>query len=524
MERILPEAAERIFLLNASPEEVYRYLREHTQTPMAFGYALSDDLQKELVSRAEPIVDLALAQFCDSEEVINEILAKDDKDLRVAVLANHNRLRPIKLFRDLDTGLLPEKVFDQLLSNGDGFELLAFFGNPRLEMDVLADVFARNGNYSDLQDERWMMMVIAALRNPQLRQDRQFRDFVDGYDMYRHHRPFGEIYKLLLRIEPSPRWATNLYREIFELAEWKPDAEGALANTGEEMPELLYGESAGDSSKDWHESHKRGEELYLKQLLKHWKTPTPKGDEYRDPKYGESHDWMREAIVSRLPSHSNLIEKMFTYNDVWVRKGAYRAIEPSSPEELDRFYERDGLDFLEAAIRNPSFFRNYSDSAAAISLKLHDLVWYAERKPEDNTESDFTRDQYDGQLKRLHEADPSIFPLNPEAFERPDPDDVADVDPGHAAFKNIERVRAEISDLSRNMQHSGGFKELSGIVNKLSDMVAGQSQVSQETFAALEERVLARIDDSRREVNSNFWVLILFLIFLVLVGAAIKFI
>jgi len=524
MKRIVPEAAERLFLLNANPEEVYRYLRELAQTPTAFGYTLPDELQKDLVSRAEPIIHLAIAQFGDNEEAINELLAKDNKDLRIAVLANQNRLKPLRLLQDPMTGWLPEEVFDRLLSSGDGYELLALFGNPRLEMDILADVFARKGKYSDLPEERWMMMVIAALRNPQLRKDRQLGDFVDGYDMYRHGRPFGEIYKLLLRIEPSSRWATNLYPEIFELAAWNPDAEGALANIGEEMPELLYGESSGYSSKDWHEARRRGEELYLKQLLEHWKTPPPEEDNYRDLKYGEDHDRMRQAIVSRLPSHSDLVKKMLTHGDVWVRKGAYRAFDPSSPEELDHFYERDGLDFLEAAIRNPNFFRNYSDSAAAISLKLHDLVWYAERKPEDNTESDFTRDQYDGQLKRLHEADPSIFPLNSEAFDRPDPDDVADVDPGQAAFKNIERVRAEISDLSRNMQDSGGFKELSDIVNKLSDMVAGQSQISQEAFAALEERVLARIDESRGEVNSNFWVLILFLIFLVLVGAAIKFI
>ncbi len=48
MERIVPEAAERLFLLNASPEEVYRYLREHTQTESALDQTLPDEVQKEL--------------------------------------------------------------------------------------------------------------------------------------------------------------------------------------------------------------------------------------------------------------------------------------------------------------------------------------------------------------------------------------------------------------------------------------------------------------------------------------------
>ena len=149
---------------------------------------------------------------------------------------------------------------------------------------------------------------------------------------------------------------------------------------------------------------------------------------------------------------------------------------------------------------------------------------YGKRKPEDDTETDFTSDQYYGQLKRLHEANPSVCPLNPEAFERPDPDDVEDVDPGQAAFENIERVRAEISDLSRNMQDSGGLKELSGMVKKLSDMVVGQSQVSQDAVAALEKRLLARIDELLRDVSRGFQLLIWFLIIAALVGAAIEFI
>ncbi len=114
--------------------------------------------------------------------------------------------------------------------------------------------------------------------------------------------------------------------------------------------------------------------------------------------------------------------------------------------------------------------------------------------------------------------------MNPETFERPDPDDVADVDPGRAAFENIERVRAEISDLSRNMQDSGGFKELSGMVKKLSDMVVSQSQISQDAVAAMEKRLLARIDGMVRNVSGGFRLLIGWLIIVALVVAAIEFI
>ena len=80
----------------------------------------------------------------------------------------------------------PIQNLNQLLSSGDGDELLAFFGNPHLDTDVLAEAFAREGKYADLPDERWMAMVIAALRNPQLQEERWFRVSFDGYDMYQH--------------------------------------------------------------------------------------------------------------------------------------------------------------------------------------------------------------------------------------------------------------------------------------------------------------------------------------------------
>ena len=74
------------------------------------------------------------------------------------------------------------------------------------------------------------------------------------------------------------------------------------------------------------------------------------------------------------------------------------------------------------------------------------------------------------------------------------------------------------------MQDSGDFKELSGMVKKLSDMVASQSQVSQDAIAALEKRLLSRSDNKRRAVADSIRYIIYFLVIVVLVWAAIKFI
>jgi hypothetical protein len=62
------------------------------------------------------------------------------------------------------------------------------------------------------------------------------------------------------------------------------------------------------------------------------------------------------------------------------------------------------------------------------------------------------------------------------------------------------------------------------MVKKLSDMVVSQSQASQDAVAALEKRLLARIDAMVRDVSGGFWTLVRWAIILFVALAAIDFI
>lgn len=60
MKRVVLEAAERCFLLTAGPEEVYRNPCKHMQTGSMFDETPPDEMQKDLLARHDPIIQLAL--------------------------------------------------------------------------------------------------------------------------------------------------------------------------------------------------------------------------------------------------------------------------------------------------------------------------------------------------------------------------------------------------------------------------------------------------------------------------------
>ena len=117
MERIEPEAVEEYFLRKAAPEVVYDYLRRQFVRKGMLDRPFSKEIQKSLLARHDPIIDLALAQFSDCDEVIFELLSRDDSGLRIAVLSNKNRFRHLGDLKDA-SGRLPEEVFQQLIRRG----------------------------------------------------------------------------------------------------------------------------------------------------------------------------------------------------------------------------------------------------------------------------------------------------------------------------------------------------------------------------------------------------------------------
>jgi hypothetical protein len=213
MERIRPVSVEAAFLENAAPEFVYEYFCNHFNVEARHKRPFSNQVQKSLLARRSPIIDLALAQFSDESDVIDELFSRDRAELRIAAFSNINRLNGYPLLRHKEIGCLPVNIFENLIREGNDEELDAFFKNPEFSEHALAAVFARDGLYEELSDERWKWIVSWAITNPNLQKDTHKR-FEDGWGYYSKTKPFAEAYKLPLLVEPSNDWAAVLVSGI----------------------------------------------------------------------------------------------------------------------------------------------------------------------------------------------------------------------------------------------------------------------------------------------------------------------
>ena len=185
MKRITPEAAEEYFLMNAAPETVYEYLREHMKRGGDSNKeVVSEEVQKKLLERKHPIIDLALAQFAEDEDVHIALLKKADPKIRTAVFSNSNRFVPFALLSEERYGRIPEKEFVRLIKKGEPEDIQAFFTNPGFSEHALAAALKREEEYADLPESRWQLIVAYALHNPNLNETPGLDFFDDGWGHY----------------------------------------------------------------------------------------------------------------------------------------------------------------------------------------------------------------------------------------------------------------------------------------------------------------------------------------------------
>ena len=367
MDRITPEAVQNRFLQHAAPEVVYEYLLQYFEVEQEGSIGgLSEFLGKMLLDRGNPIIDLAIAKVSHTEEIIIDILSREDPYLRTAAFSNQN----------IDFGSWDPNyamsytpgsgIIRDLLQHGEWSELEAFFSNPRFNGGALADLFKREGSFSDLNEERWHGIVRIALCNPALKNYKEFPD-------YGSYVVEESIFQLPLTVETTPAWAYTLKQGFVDL-----DIGSAI------FPE---------------------DKVYLQKVFERWKTPDEEEGEHSYI-LSSNFDELREAIASKVSEYeTDMIRWMLDHGDVWVRRGAYQIFSPENPEQLEMFYNKDAISFLQPAMKNPYLFSKsigkYSKTKI-ILVKFYDLVQSPgldyEKIP-DRMFDEYHRPQYEKKLK-----------------------------------------------------------------------------------------------------------------------------
>ena len=197
-------------LMASAPEVVAEWLKNRKKG--LYDPDWDDALESALISRKAPLIDLALARYGVSNEVLRALFSRGDLPLRVAALSNENVISASILFRwkfvhggeDLSW-----------MGNLTRPEIYALFSNPGLPDLTISDFFEGMTAWLVLDEDQRLDAVDAMTENLVARSDRD--DFFDGWDDYSYSKVFDSAWSFADRTDVNLKWAArlgNLYRGL----------------------------------------------------------------------------------------------------------------------------------------------------------------------------------------------------------------------------------------------------------------------------------------------------------------------
>src|SRR5271170_648044 len=172
-----PSVITRARLMALPPDAVYRELQEYGAYLVAgLSYSYDDDLEKALLSRGDPLINLGLAEFCGVDEVGSNLYLKASsgtedqhkRAIRIAVI--RNQVLPRAIMSRNKFGVVPDSEVERIAKAGDSEEINALLANPSAKK-LIAALFNRKWPFDGIPEERLLGLIYVAIRNPSLSDD-----------------------------------------------------------------------------------------------------------------------------------------------------------------------------------------------------------------------------------------------------------------------------------------------------------------------------------------------------------------
>jgi hypothetical protein len=394
-------SAER-YLMSVSPEAVFNwFMTSVAERKEKFRPSISDTFEKELMqrllARQEPLIDLAIASYCDNAEVLEALWRSGDQTIKVAIATN--------TFRRGFAGL-PTTTFEEVCN--DPALVRAVFENPSMVPESLANFLERSENFKSLSDEDWLSGLHAALRNPVLKsvpEEDQFSD--DGYLDYSRRRPFGVAWELLVVLEATDRHAAILSDAFLNIAVFSPPYEEMLKAEGKLKAQNSLTELSPKRLAEFSERYERGTRLYLDYVFHKWRDTKPPSDE--EGKWPTDRGFIRQGLAAgaaRVGYQKNVVAYLRDHPDKWVRAGYYTTFQFADETSVRSAYDKDGAFFTEHAVYNKALYRNTPvgrSFSALVGVKLGG-EW------KDFSDDQMRRSIYHHSAMRFWKENPLVYP------------------------------------------------------------------------------------------------------------------
>lgn len=239
-------------LVSSSPERVLSWLETRASRPKESVSDADAEVEKTLLARQEPLINLGLAQYGIEDETVRALFTSIDpihrRALRLAVLSN----QAVHRHRGYRTGDLVEALISysgnigQWLSSLSNEEIRALFLNPTLSDNLLIDFLEKKKGWQELDERRQLFVLSALAKNPRM-SARYDSVIMDGYAEYKHRAVFDAAWNLAATAPAKIQWCWGLYelyshtrpsstvKDPLEIAKrWFPDPTDARVCTAEE--------------------------------------------------------------------------------------------------------------------------------------------------------------------------------------------------------------------------------------------------------------------------------------------------
>lgn len=350
-------------LLLSSPETVYQYLKEHKGTDLVH------HLSEVLLTKGDELINLGIAQFSENQTVLENLFQEtSDEAIRCAILANPK-------FPWVHWGLSDDQLkLSNIIETGTDAEVDALVTNSAMKGSLLADIFSRKGWAAGLDDDRWFLCSLDALFNPNLHSEYKSLapiGYSHGWEESQHNTAITAAWNLLLNAPLTSKWAANL-SHIFS----------------SQLLRHPYG----------------GDEEFFKNVFTRWVSES----EDLKQSFKDFRMWIGACAPSNL---TELHDWMAAHEDQAIRIGHYYSFRCSDVNELDTSYEKDGQDFIDAALRNDNLYKDQK-----VREHFRELV---ERNCEKRTDY-FDLDCFDIIFEREAKIHPEILPEDERDSLEPD--------------------------------------------------------------------------------------------------------
>ena len=203
---------DHLFLKNAPAEVVFKELQRLATDRL---WCFPEGLELELMSRNEPLVNIALGLFGQDLEVVKQLYETDCIDTKVACLSGLSIAKwPLSgAERRVD---YYKQVLSELVSTWDQKLLVALFSNNSISQDVLLGLYEKREPYKDLDNDSWLSLISLTAGAKRLQKRK------DSYD-YEYDNLLRAIWQLYDTFDANERNARMLFPLTKDIEPVMPD-------------------------------------------------------------------------------------------------------------------------------------------------------------------------------------------------------------------------------------------------------------------------------------------------------------